>query len=68
MILSVRLNLFLVSIWIWIRKVPPPPKKKPASDTALEEDKGRNYILNVLTNKIGEADLLSTAKYKGTKD
>lgn len=43
-------------------------KKKPVSDTALEEDKGRNYILNVLTNKIGEVDLLSTAKYKGTKD
>lgn len=43
-------------------------KKKPVSDTALEEDKGRNYILNVLTNKTGEADLLSTAKYKGTKD
>ena len=57
--------MFLVLIWIWIRKV---PKKKPVSDTALEEDKGRNYILNALTNKIGEADLLSTAKYKGTKD
>lgn len=67
MILSVRLNLFLVSIWICIRKVPK-KKKKPVSDTALEEDKGRNYILNVLTNKIGEVDLLSTAKYKGTKD